>query len=960
MKKTTKLMTVLLATAMIAQVSPMSALGDSAAGDEYTPEAQIQSGNHVHVESEDEEALEVGSSASVNSARPEVPDRPQLNVSTQPQLNASPETPVGTEDDVTLPEGTPVGVTAMQWQDHAGVNHYATLKEGTVVTSNYINVRFLLNANATTAEVTVNGAPVDMEIVGNTVVATVELINGTHQMSVTVHNGVATTVNTVSFTVDGSAAYPTLNVTPTADLQVGQTKDFLVTGLNMADISDLSLNVSLTKGLRVDDVEIPDGLTGSYIWLRGELKLNLAVSDPAAIADGVLATIRVEAPETIAPGTELSWVVNQAAFTLVDNPSIAYSEHLISSFQPAELTSVADEYFSIIGSGNPTIGQPYTMMVMNQINRPVAGASVYVNADGVVTFVGVTGENGMVTTDYFVAGGIYEIFAVDANGSTSSAQLQVKVYEYVGRADGVPYAIRFGAPVANGKTITWMSNYLTSTHEAKVRLSTSADMSDATVIAGSSELGQYGKHNMVINRYNSATLTDLVPGTVYYYQVGDGLVWSEVQAFTAQNASDTSVNIAVFGEISDSANMDLVGNAIRNGGVDYDFGILAGSLVGNAAQYTEVADKVNAIGKLPTMDMIYVANDAEKKSEVANAIFNTGAEYETYVYGNVFVAVINVTEDETTLRHNLTKMVKDAQDSHTEWQILCLRQSPYSADPAAAASLVAELVPLKAEWAGIDLVISSEDLYYARTDAIKGDEITEKNGVTYVICGSTDGKADIANTDDYSAFSNTYNSLYVSVEVEGSTMKVTAYDAKADGSVEVVDEVTKGYYKCRDDEHVYRYGVSNDYIYCAHCGTKTTVGRDFKGVLILEDYYMYYENNMFTTGWKHNGRDVYYFSPYIYMGVDGVQLIDGYVYVFENYVLVEGAWFNDNGVTKLMWAGEILTNTWHTQGGKTYYFYEDGSYATGTVEITYTNENGATVTGTYVFGADGALIEQIA
>jgi hypothetical protein len=188
----------------------------------------------------------------------------------------------------------------------------------------------------------------------------------------------------------------------------------------------------------------------------------------------------------------------------------------------------------------------------------------------------------------------------------------------------------------------------------------------------------------------------------------------------------------------------------------------------------------------------------------------------------------------------------------------------------------------------------------------------------------------------------------------------TAYDVREDGSVQIVDEFVKTRYICRDDEHVYRYGVSDEYIYCDHCGFKTTVGRNFSGILILEDYYMFYEDGGFSTGWKHNGRDVYYFSPYVYMGVDGTQLIDGHVYVFENYVLVEGAWFEEDGVNKLMWAGEVLTNTWHTQRGNTYYFFEDGSCATGTVEITFTDENGDTVTGTYLFGYDGVLIEQIA
>lgn len=943
MKKTTKLMTVLLAIAMTAQIAPVSALGDDSA-DEYGTDVQNESVEAIE-DSEDTMPEDVFEDVTVPETEPET--QPETEAPSEPETEAEPEF-----------AGDPITITAMQWQDYLAGGRYTTLKDGMSIARNYIRVRFFLTTAPTAVEVTVNGQPAEVEINRNMVLVTAELINSTHSMTITMHNGSTVTEETVGFTVIGSDAYPTLNVTPSAELHIGQTRDFLVTGSNIGDVSELSLNIKLSRELRVEDVILPDGVVGSYIWFRGELKLNLEITDPSAIVGDMLATVRVNAPATIAPGTELHWVVEKAAFTLVDEPAFAYSEDLFPFFQPAEMTAFAEEYFSIVGSGNPAIGKPYTLMVKNQANEPIVGASVYVVVDEIPELLGLTDENGMFTTDFFQNRGLYELFAVDVSGSTSSARFEVKVYEYVGLEDGSPYAIRFGAPVANGKTITWMSHYLYSSFASYVRLSTSADMSDATMIRGTTGLGQYSDDGLTINRYNVVILNDLVPGTVYYYQVGDGTIWSEVKAFTAK-AGDESVNIAVFGDIRDSANMGLIADAIRGSEIDYDFGILTGSLVASGASYKDTADKFNAVSKLPTMDMIYVSDDAEKKSAISNTIFNTGKEYETFVYGDVFVAVIHATEDRATLESNLTKMVKEAQDSDTRWKILCLRQSPVSADPAIAASLVAELVPAMADKGGINLVLSSSDLYYARTESVKAGFVTEKNGVTYMICGSSDEKTAISGSEGFAASSDTYNALYVSLEILGDSLKVTAYDVKADGSVEIVDELVKTYFECRDDEHVYHLGVSSDYIYCDHCGEKTTLGVDMKGVLILEGYYMYYENGGFGIGWKHNGRDVFYFDPF-FLGVDGTQLIDGYVYVFENYVLVEGAWFEENGIYKLMWAGEILTNTWHTQRGKTYYFYEDGSYATGEVEITYTNENGETVTGTYLFGDDGVLIEQIA
>jgi glucan-binding YG repeat protein len=124
----------------------------------------------------------------------------------------------------------------------------------------------------------------------------------------------------------------------------------------------------------------------------------------------------------------------------------------------------------------------------------------------------------------------------------------------------------------------------------------------------------------------------------------------------------------------------------------------------------------------------------------------------------------------------------------------------------------------------------------------------------------------------------------------------------------------------------------------------------------MSNYYMYMIDGNLVTGWEeHNGK-TYYFSPKALAAVNGVQKIGTFYYVFEDYVLVEGAIVEIDGVQKIAWGGRFLTDTWHTQGGKTYYLLSDGACAVGTVEIPTVNENGETVTETYIFGEDGALI----
>jgi glucan-binding YG repeat protein len=119
---------------------------------------------------------------------------------------------------------------------------------------------------------------------------------------------------------------------------------------------------------------------------------------------------------------------------------------------------------------------------------------------------------------------------------------------------------------------------------------------------------------------------------------------------------------------------------------------------------------------------------------------------------------------------------------------------------------------------------------------------------------------------------------------------------------------------------------------------------------------LFYDGGKFMKGWRFSGDKAYYMNENTGIALDGVQEVNGYTYVFRDYVLVEGAWIEEDGSRKLMWAGELLKNTWHTQAGVTYYFLSDGAMATGTVDISTVNEQGETVVETYIFDENGALI----
>ena len=79
-------------------------------------------------------------------------------------------------------------------------------------------------------------------------------------------------------------------------------------------------------------------------------------------------------------------------------------------------------------------------------------------------------------------------------------------------------------------------------------------------------------------------------------------------------------------------------------------------------------------------------------------------------------------------------------------------------------------------------------------------------------------------------------------------------------------------------------------------------------------------------GWRivpdEAGNDnYYYFNRKTGAAVDGTAIIDGHTYVFEDHILVRGAWEDDAQGTHYWWAGTKMQNKWFTAEGKQYFAY---------------------------------------
>ncbi len=855
--------------------------------------------------------------------------------------------------DADVAESAPVGicVTAVEWQSLTDGTGGSLLGADAVMTANHARITIQLDGTPGMVDVTVDGQTVSANVSGNTVSLQVELINGAHTLAITTDNGTTTETTTASFVVDGADThYPTLGVDAPQGMTVGQSQLLTVTGYDMADVVSVTVQISLNQGMTVEDVTIADGVVGMYTWVKGSLKLLLEVSDPSAIADGVLATVTVRASSDAEAGQPIGWTASPAIVTMKNADTL--TEDFIGRFQPTDTNITLSAAYTVAGIGEAVLGAPHTLVVTDAADAPVNGISVYAISGREHILLGKTDGNGCLTTSHFTAKGAYEVYAEDVDGSASFCHTVLN-YEPVGMEDGAPYAI-LSKGITDGKSISWMSHILGSADTALLELSTSPDMAEAVTLAGVSSVATYAS-SYSINRTHTVALNGLTAGTVYYYRVGDGEVWSSVGSFTVKAAGETT-NMVVFGDRTnaDADTMAQIAEAIRNSGISYDFAIQTGALVSDPNDYGAWEQYFSTLGSttLDSLNTIYTTELVTDEANVESLYFGDGSNFSTYLYGDVYVAVVHYTDDHDTLRQMLEDIVWDVNVKNPTWRILSLRPTPYASDSTHADALVSEMVPTIAENGGFQLVLTANGFDYTRTEPIRDGVVTDKNGVTYINCGAVGSASALASAFDFAATVGDCHTLYLSITTTADTLTLEVYNAQSDGTSVLVDTWSIQPYTCPEDEHLYRMIVSGNnllsYFVCDICGERKNIGEidEITGPMMLGNMVLFVKDGEFVKeGWAtHNGK-VYYLRESL--AVNGTQTIDGATYVFDNHVLVEGAWVEDGSARRLLWGGVMLKNTWHTQGGKTYYFLAEGSAAVGEIVI-----DGVT----YHFDDTGALI----
>ena len=552
----------------------------------------------------------------------------------------------------------------------------------------------------------------------------------------------------------------------------------------------------------------------------------------------------ISIPADAAESDTLRYTVTKGSYT-IDNGTESGKTYTFSGTEQ-EVALTAGYQLSC---ERAIVGMSTELTVTDADGNAVSRATVYqVNGADAPVSMGKTNMKGKLTHT-FDTPGEYTFYAEKAGAGRSWNQ-RVIVCEKTVENGGKPFGILTNGVTEPGtKSITWLTQIDGSAAVAKVRYSTDPDLSEAETVEGSSVLQTFvqSKHGDAL-RSNRVRLTGLRPGSTYYYQVGDGEIWSDTQSFKMPAAGAESTNFFILGDIqsSDTANLSRVLNVLGSDETVYDFAIQTGDAIDNVTEYVKNwRPFLNAVNSktLSGVDMIHVMGNHEyygdANGEISGALYDLpeSAQNSWYKveYGKVCVVVVN---NGTKLAAALADIAETLK-TDCIWRVLVAHEPIYGTESVSATPEILASI----EKAGFDFVFGGDDHAYARTyPMIGGVKQAEdsRGGVVYYVCGDLSGKSNAFHErEEYvkAIPHNDYTGMYLTVKATEETFTVKA--VKYDGTE--LDSYTETRTDCELGKHkvdaASKYDMSKGTITCTVCGEalEPTGEYAFSGLLSTTD-----------------------------------------------------------------------------------------------------------------------------
>ena len=671
----------------------------------------------------------------------------------------------------------------------------------------------------------------DCDILGSTS-GLMHFGNGLHSITFYLKDGYGNvTRETRYFTVEAEKPdVPNIALNALGVPTVGKTWQLALESDDPASITSLTAAISVTRSYPVANVTFPEGVTGtwSYDPSKGVVSVEITTIDHAKYTAGALATVDIPIPTSVTEGSSINVQVTKGSYGCKQTENLDISD--LNQYATGFTTPVANypiEAMYRITAETAVAGSKATATV-TVVRDGAAAAGVNVYANDVLQ--GQTDGNGRIDISGLTASeGSVNLRAEDAEGNCSY-QITLFSYNAVGDETGAPYNIIYAlSPAADGKTITWMSDPRHSAAAAVAELSTSADLSEATQIEGTSRLISYSGSKQ-INRVNGVTLSGLTAGATYYYRVGDGTVWSAIRSFTVP-AAGKQTRFFLLADIQEEAALEGMVRIADHLAGQYPFGVQLGDAVDNVRYYNQWDDalKLFTLDGIRDTDVLHVignheADDSGNGAIAARSVFGVPAAWYSVERGDVYIAVLNHTSDKDTLQQFAQWLIEDAAKTSCTWKVLVTHVPAYYTNPTGGGEIYQQYLPAACDAAGIDFYFSGNDHSYARTAPLTAGQVEEK-GTVYYICGSTGGKSySIVDNKDFHFEKATldFESIYVDVTADRFQATVTAYNVAEDGSKTVLDQYSKRKTPlCENDEHTYDYDSDTDILSCEVCGYET-------------------------------------------------------------------------------------------------------------------------------------------
>ena len=698
----------------------------------------------------------------------------------------------------------------------------------------------------------------------------VNLRNGSHTLSIRLKDFYGNvTTETRTFRVENQEGMRSaINVLSQPEApEIGKEYSLCVVNNTGEDVTEAEVTVDFStmgdaakylKGATVEGVDGYELTLDANVLSKNQAKIRIH-KKPASlmarlfglqsVAEGdyvsELGYLTIKIPADAAQDSKLKYTVTQGTYTIADGTEHGTTYTFSGTEQEVALTAGYQLSCEQVVAGMAT-----ALTVTDAEGKPVSRANIYqVNKDSnEPTKLGKTNMKGKLAYT-FGTEGEYTFYAEKANSGRSWNQ-RVIVCERTAENEGKPFGIMTnGVSEPNAKSITWLTQIDGSEAKAFVKYSTAEDLTNFATVEGNSTIQTFvqSSHGDAL-RSNKVSLAGLTPGATYYYQVGDGNIWSDTQSFKMPAAGAESTNFFILGDIqsSDTANLSHVLKDLASDKTVYDFAIQTGDAIDNVTEYVKNwRPFLNAVNSktLSGVDMIHVMGNHEyygdRDGEISNAIYDlpvcTQNSWYKMEYGKVCVVAIN---NGTKLAETLADIAENLT-TDCIWKVLVAHEPIYGTESVSATPEIISSI----EKAGFDFVFGGDDHAYARTyPMVNGEKQAEdsRGGVVYYVCGDLSGKSnEFHDRDEYAEAipHNDYTGMYLTVKATEETFTVKA--VKYDGTE--LDSYTETRTDCELGKHKVdassKYDMSTGKITCVTCGTalEPTGAYAFSGLLGTTD-----------------------------------------------------------------------------------------------------------------------------